>query len=279
MNDTECVHFLQKTLPRLHLRWPGFRKVRKQVCKRIGRRIRELGLTDTSAYADYLSAHPKEWQTLDCLCRISISRFYRDRGVFDALRDVVLPCLAGVAARGGDDTIRIWSAGGASGEEPYTLKLLWNMSLAQQFPDLNLQIIATDADERLLERAAQGVYPRGCLKELPPDLIAEAFEKCNGDYRIRPKFRASVTFVRQDIRNEFPDGPFDLILCRNLVFTYFDLALQRSVLERLTAHLRVGGYLVIGRHESLPATTLGFSMLDQRLPIYRRLAQAVPEAA
>lgn len=279
MNDVECVHFLQEALPHLHMRWPGFRKVRKQVCKRIGRRIRELGLTDTSAYADYLSAHPKEWQTLDCLCRISISRFYRDRGVFDALRDNFLPDLADAAARRGDDTIRIWSAGGASGEEPYTLKLLWTMSLAQQFPDLNLQIIATDADERLLERAAQGVYPRGCLKELPSDLIAEAFENCNGDYRIRPKFRAGVTFVHQDIRNQMPDGPFDLILCRNLVFTYFDLALQETVLERLTAHLRGGGYLVIGKHESLPATTLGFSTLEKRLPIYLRAAQAVPKAA
>ena len=220
MNDTECVHFLQEALPRLHLRWSGFRKVRKQVCKRIGRRINELSLADASAYAEYLSAHPKEWQMLDSLCWISISRFYRDRGVYDAVRDIVLPGLAEAAMRRGDETIAIWSAGCASGEEPYTLTLLWSMCLAQRFPDLTLRIIATDADERLLERAANGVYPRGCLKELPRSWIANAFEDCGDDLRIRPNFRSGVTFVRQDIRSEFPDGPFDFILCRNLAFTY-----------------------------------------------------------
>jgi chemotaxis protein methyltransferase CheR len=279
MNDSEWVQFLQEVLPRLHLRWQGFRKVRKQVCKRIGRRLRELGLTDIAAYADYLAAHPEEWQTLDRLCRISISRFYRDRGVFDALGNNVLPNLADAATRRGADTITIWSAGCASGEEPYTLQLLWTMRLAQQFPGLLLQIIATDTDERLLERAAQGVYPRGCLKELPPDWIAEAFEDYTGELRIRQDFRSGVTFVRQDIRHECPDGPFDLILCRNLVFTYFDPALQRSVLERLVARLRAGGCLIIGKHESLPATTPGLSVLEQGLPIYRRAAQAVSEAA
>lgn len=279
MNDTECVRFLQEVLPRLHLRWPGFRRVRKQVCKRVGRRLHELGLADVSAYADYLAAHPKEWQTLDSLCRISISRFYRDRGVFDALRNVVLPHLADAAMRRGDDTIHVWSAGCASGEEPYTLKVLWTMSLAQQFSGQKLQIIATDADERLLERAARGVYPRGCLRELPRDWISEAFEDHGSDLRIRPNFRSGVTFARQDIRNEYPDGPFDLILCRNLVFTYFDLALQRSVLERLVARLRVDGYLVVGRRESLPPTAPDFSIPDRRLPIYRRAAQSVPEAA
>lgn len=279
MKDAECVHFLQDALPHLHLRWPGFRKVRRQVCKRIGRRLSELSLADVAAYADYLAAHPKEWQTLDSLCRISISRFYRDRGVFDALRDVVLPHLADAATRRGDGTIRIWSAGCASGEEPYTLNLLWILSLAHQFPDLTLRIIATDADERLLERAAHGIYPRGCLKELPRAWIAEAFDDRGGDLRIRPRFRSGVTFVRQDIRNEFPHGPFDLILCRNLAFTYFDPALQRSVLERLAARLRIDSYLVIGKHESLPATMPGFSVADRRLPIYQRTAQTVPEAA
>ncbi len=279
MNDADCVHFLQEALPRLRLRWPGFSKVRKQACKRVGRRLRELGLTDISAYADYLAAHPEEWQTLDRLCRISISRFYRDRGVFDALRDVVLPNLADAAMRRGDDTIAIWSAGCASGEEPYSLKLLWTMSLVQQFPDLALRIVATDADERLLKRAADGDYPRGCLKELPRAWIAKAFEDRGDDHRLRPNFRSGITFVHQDIRNEVPDGPFDLILCRNLAFTYFDLAVQRSVLESLAGRLRVGGYLVIGKHESLPATTPRFSVFGQRLPIYRRTAQTVPQAA
>lgn len=279
MNDTECVRFLQEVLPRLNLRWPGFRKVRKQVCKRIGRRLRELSLADTTAYAEYLKDHPGERQTLDSLCWISISRFYRDKSVYDALRDDVLPNLADAAIRRGDDAIRIWSAGCASGEEPYTLTVLWAMGLARQFPDVALQITATDADQRLLERALRGVYPRGCLKELPEAWIAEGFEDCGSEFRLRPGFRTGVTYLCQDIRNELPDGPFDLILCRNLVFTYFDLGLQRTMLERLAERLRIGGYLVVGAHEALPAATLDFTVVDQRLPIYRRQAQTVSEAA
>jgi hypothetical protein len=79
MQDAECVALLRWALPRLGLRWPGFRKVRRQVCKRINRRIKELGLADVAAYREHLERVPEEWPRLDALCRITISRFYRDR--------------------------------------------------------------------------------------------------------------------------------------------------------------------------------------------------------
>ena len=94
MNDLDCVQFLQWALPKMRMRWPGFRKVRRQVCKRVDRRLRRLGLVGVAAYRAYLDDHPDEWSELDQLCRIPISRFYRDRGVFDLLRDDVLPSLA-----------------------------------------------------------------------------------------------------------------------------------------------------------------------------------------
>ena len=87
MNDADCVEFLQWALPRLRMRWAGFRKVRGQVCKRIGRRLKELGLGDIDAYRSYLDKHSEEWEILDGLCRITISRFHRDRKVFECLRD------------------------------------------------------------------------------------------------------------------------------------------------------------------------------------------------
>lgn len=269
MNDGECIRFLQFALPRLGLRWPGFRKVRKQACKRISRRMRELGLADCAAYIGYLEDHPNEWQALDAMCRISISRFYRDKGVYDALRDDILPALADGAGRRGDAAIRIWSAGCASGEEPYTLALLWALALAPRYPEISLDIIATDADRRLLERAERGVYPGGCLKELPREWVAAAFEECGGEFRLRQEFRAGVTFLCQDIREQFPDGAFDLILCRNLVFTYFDMAHQQKLLDRLVGRLRAGGYLVIGAHEKLREPANGLTLVDRRLPIYR----------
>src|SRR5438477_9810042 len=128
----DCVEFLQWALPRLRMRWDGFRKVRRQVCRRIERRSRELGLTDLAAYRDYLERRPDEWARLDALCRVTISRFYRDRETFAALEQEVLPALA----RGGAE-IEVWSAGCASGEEPYTLALLWKLELAR----LSLRIL------------------------------------------------------------------------------------------------------------------------------------------
>ena len=94
MKDADCVALLQWALPRLRMRWAGFRKVRGQVCKRIRRRMGALGIDSVSAYRQYLERHDSEWDELDALCRISISRFYRDRGVFTFLQDTVLPELA-----------------------------------------------------------------------------------------------------------------------------------------------------------------------------------------
>jgi hypothetical protein len=121
LTDRQCVEFLQWALPQLGLRWPGFRKVRGQVHKRIVRRLRELELTHIAEYRRYLADHPAEWTVLDACLRISISRFYRDRDVFDHLRDSVLPDLARAAQQRGENRLIVWSAGCASGEEPYTV--------------------------------------------------------------------------------------------------------------------------------------------------------------
>ncbi|MFZ0469183.1 MAG: hypothetical protein WAL92_09705 [Thiogranum sp.] len=104
MDDHACIAFLQWALPKLHLRWAGFRKVRQQVCKRIGRRLRTLQMTDIAAYQAYLKHHREEWEVLDGMCRVTISRFFRDRGVFSSLQSLVLPELVHrTDERGGDD--------------------------------------------------------------------------------------------------------------------------------------------------------------------------------
>jgi chemotaxis protein methyltransferase CheR len=255
MRDADCVAFLQWALPRLELRWRGFRKVRGQVCKRIHRRLRELGLGDVAAYRAHLEEHPGEWGVLDGLCRIPISRFYRDRGLFDRLASDVLPDLV----RRADGELSCWSAGCASGEEPYTLTVLWNLALADRFPDVTLRVVATDADPHLLERARTGRYRWSSLKELPPGWVARAFTRSEGSYSIRPQYKEGVQFEHQDIRTEVPDGPFHLVLCRYLVFTYFEESLQRRVFHEIAKRLTPGGLLAIGRHESLPRGDIGLS--------------------
>jgi chemotaxis protein methyltransferase CheR len=229
MQDTECIAFLRWALPKLHMRWPGFRKVRHQVCKRVGRRLTILGLSGTSAYKSYLETHPEEWTCLDQLCWVSISRFSRDRAVFERLTTKELPSIVEGAGARGSPRIRAWSAGCCAGEKPYTLMLLWRFLLQPRFPGLELSILATDIDCEQLKRAHAACYPRGSVKELPATWIESAFEKYKGRFSLRPEFRTGVEFRQQDVRKELPDGPFDLVLCRNLVFTYFEDSLQTEI--------------------------------------------------
>lgn len=270
MNDQECIGFLQWALPRLRMRWKGFRKVRGQVCKRIGRRLKELGLADAAAYRDYLEAHPAEWEILDGFCRITISRFGRDRKVCQFLRDTVLPDLA-ARFEETPGIVRCWSAGCASGEEPYTISILWHFNIRKRFPHITLDIVATDSDPNVLERAARGRFENSSLKELDAVTVRSAFETSDDGFLLHPELREGVGFHLADIRREMPGGEFNLILCRNLVFTYFDDALQCEILERMLSRLKGGGILIIGTHESLPEGRWPLESLDPRLPVYRKL--------
>ena len=273
MKDSDCVQFLRWFLPGLRLRWAGFRRVRRQVCRRIVRRLNELGLSDVSAYRSYLESDPAEWRILDALCRVPISRFYRDRGVFQFQERDVLPRLAQMAAAQGENDVRCWSIGCASGEEPYTVAILWLLRLAPRFPSLRLRILATDADPHAIKRAERACYPSSSLKELPEDLRSRALIAAAGGFCVREEYRGSVTFQDQDIRRTAPDGMFHLILCRNLAFTYFDEALQRETLHKIAARLFPGGALVIGRQEHLPDGVSGFEPWSSGLATYRRVPE------
>lgn len=269
MTDTECTAFLQWALPRLGRRWAGFRKVRRLVAKRLGRRLRVLALVDLDAYRGWLEAHPAEWAELDALLGIPISRFWRDRGVFEAIERDVLPTLAEAARAAGRTRLDAWSAGCASGEEPYTLAILWRERLRRAYPSLELRIVATDNDARLLDRARVGCYGESSLKALPDNLRA-AFERRDAHGCVRAEYRA-VEFVQQDLREAMPEGPFDLVFCRNVVVTYYAADVQRELLACIAQRMRPGAALVLGIHESLPEGVEGFAAWPSARAIHRRV--------
>ena len=268
MKDSDCIDFLQWALPRLQLRWPGFRKVRRQVCRRVQRRIEALGLSGPETYRDYLERHPEEWSVLDQFTPITISSFYRDRGVWDFLWHKVLTQLA----TGKVQKLRAWSIGCASGEEPCTLMLAWRIGVMPLRPRIDMSIVATDVYEPMLERARTACYSFGSLKQLPANWLDQAFEQQRDQYCLRSAYRTGIDIKRQDIRTALPDEAFDLIMCRNLVFTYFDESLQCKTLGRILSRLRDGGALVIGRRESLPEGDWGLVAWDgaEGLGIYRK---------
>jgi chemotaxis protein methyltransferase CheR len=268
MRDEQCIEFLQWALPRLGLRWPGFRKVRSQVCRRIDRRRRELGLFDLDTYRAYIEATPQEWQELDRLCVVTISRFYRDRRVFDFLAATVLPVLAATAAQT-RRAVAAWSAGCASGEEPYSLALTWSFAVGPRFPTVGMEILATDVDEKVLDRARHARYPASSLRDLPEPWRRRAFVRRGDVFHLRPAYTRMVTVGPHDLRDPAPNGPFDLVLCRNVAFTYFSSELQKETTARLEFCLREGGALVIGSHETLPEQC---ALVPWRrgLPVYGR---------
>jgi chemotaxis protein methyltransferase CheR len=244
--------------------------VRRQVCRRVTRRIAELGLGGAEPYRAFLDSHPREWARLDALCRIPISRFFRDRVVFEALGQRVIDELARAALRSGRSTLRAWSAGCASGEEPYSLQLLWSLEAQARHPGVELSILGTDADAHLLRRARRGCYAASSLKELPPVWREQAFRRIDSLYALRPELRRAIRFRCQDIRRRWPDGPFDLVLCRNLVFTYFTPSVQLELLGRIRERLVPGGILIVGAHEALPEGARGFAPAGPPKGLYRR---------
>jgi chemotaxis protein methyltransferase CheR len=264
------VEFLRWALPRLHLSWRGFRKVRRQVCRRVECRREELGLADVAAYRAHLEERTEEWVVLDGLCRVTISRFYRDRGLWDFLEREALPELAAGAAGRGDAALEAWSAGCASGEEPYTLAVIWALAPPSRFPELELRVLATDVDEAVLRRAREACYAASSLRDVPESWRRRAFVERDGLLCLRPELARGVTFARHDVRDEPPGGPFDLVLCRNLAFTYFDIDLQLAVENRIASCLRPGGALVLGAHERLPAGVPELASWSEPFGVFRK---------
>lgn len=268
MKDEACIHFLQWALPQMQLRWQGFRRVRKQVCKRIGQRISQLGLADESAYRDYLHHHAAEWQILAVLCHVTISRFYRDKIVFDQLASELMPRLCEQLKLQGEQRLHCWSAGCARGEEAYSMVLLWSFVLQQQYPEIALSVMATDIDPLMIQQARNACYPFSSVKNLSAAWRQMAFTQINDQYCLHSVYQRPVTFLLGDVEQPINTQSYHLVLCRNLVFTYFSLGRQVQFLHQLQIQLSEGSVLVLGAHERLPEGISGWHQWQQRLPIY-----------
>jgi len=271
MHDQACIDFLQWCLPRLGYRWRGFRKVRRQVCRRVQKRMQALELCNIEAYKHRLETYPEEWHFLDGCCDISVTHFYRDKQIFERIGQQLFPCLIEQAFMTGTNHLRCWSLGCCSGEEPYSLRLIWNIGVEPtlSFP-CSLEIIATDRNPDFLQRACNARYGASSIKDLPPNYIAQGFSREGNQYRLKPAVVSDVVFSRQDIRHTQPEGPFDLICCRNLVFTYFSSELQQRVLKKIYGELRHGGFLIIGAHESLPNHNMPLRPYSDCQAIYKK---------
>jgi len=134
-------------------------------------------------------------------------------------------------------------------------------------------VIGTDSDPVMLDRAVRAVYPESSLRDMPPEMIRQAFERRGDQLILRPRFREGVTFEESDIREAHPGGALGIILCRNLVFTYFEKRLQIEILRVMSASLARGGVLVVGTHESLPRGKFGLEEESPSIYVRESLAK------
>jgi len=241
--------FLKEVAPCLGLQWRPFQ--RRGVKRKVERRIIELGFSRFDEYLLKVQKDPEEKGHLSRILTVTISRFFRDKEVFDTLESSVLPAI--LRNRGKGD-LKIWSIGCASGEEPYSVSLLWKKKFEKDFPGVRLSVLATDIDEKMLRRAEEGRYKKSSLKETPQEVLENHFKKEDGFFILNPSVRKSVEFKRHDILREEPFPGMDIIFCRNLAFTYFSKESQIEVLKKIASSLKEKGYLVVGKDETLPLT-------------------------
>jgi chemotaxis protein methyltransferase CheR len=238
----------RKILDVFELSWEGYRRVRKGVKKRLSRQMERLGCRTVDDLLFLLRDNSSELATTRELLVVTISRFLRDRRVWETLGRNVLPkvCV------GGDASVSVWVAGCSCGEEVYSLKILWSevtKILPQAAP---LEIWATDLDPVVLCRSREAIYPPRSLRELEPSLRVACFYAVPQGFAVRGELRRGIHWMQHDfVREDPPGGVFEMIFLRNNLLTYYQPQVVGPVLARIVASLNSGGYLVIGRNEGV----------------------------
>ncbi len=235
--------------------------------RRLAARMRAVGVTDCQAYVQQLSGNAVEQQQLLLALSIHVSSFFRNPSAFHALDKKIIPSLVADSQRLGSK-LRFWSVGCARGEEAYSLALV-----SRRFVNEGSQmaIIGTDISSDAIRTARRGNYCSAQLRNIAPDQLGQYFSSHGTQYRVAAEIRKAVRFFRHDIVTEKPFYQADLILCRNLLI-YFARDLQRQVLESLAGALTPGGYLMLGRAETMaPDCRTLFQCVDPAERIYKRL--------
>lgn len=239
---------------------------RATVLRRIERRLQVRGLADLPAYHDYLRDHPEETVPLLQDMLISVTNFFRDREAFEALERDWLPGL--FDSRSPDEPLRAWVAGCATGEEAYSIAMLLREQMEAHPFAGELQVFATDIDERALGQARGGLYPASITTDVSPLRLRQFFIKEHEQFRVVKQVRERVLFALHNVLRDPPFSRLDLICCRNLLI-YLDREAQTRALETFRFALKPGGLLFLGTSESADAAPNLFTVVDKKHRIYR----------
>lgn len=240
------------------------------ILRRIGRRMAVTHNSSIRDYTDYVRTYPEEVKELVKAFLIKVTGFFRDPEAFEFIKTAIVPLLIERGKENGR-TLRIWSAGCATGEEAYSLALLIADHLGQEFPEWNIKVFATDLAADAIAFARRGLYPQNVLKDLPDDFRERFFERVDQGFRISKTLREVVIFGQQDISRGVPFPRIDLVTCRNLLI-YLNPDLQQVVLDLFAYSLHQShGYLFLGKAETARPTKATFELVNKKWKIYRCL--------
>lgn len=245
---------------------------RATLWRRIERRIQVNRLPNIQAYRDFLQANPVELGPLLADMLISVTNFFRDPGAFDVLhREVITPLLENLPP---EEEVRVWVPGCASGEESYSVAILFQEKADRMARPPPVQVFASDINDAALNVARGGTYPPNIEADVSESRLLGYFEQDEGmHYRVRSLVREKVLFARHNLLSDPPFSRLDLICCRNLLI-YLDRAAQATVLQTFAYALKPGGYLFLGNAESVDAAGPVFEPVDKEHRIYRLRSNA-----
>jgi len=244
---------------------------RPTLFRRLSKRMSELGITKIEDYQNYLDTNIEEVHVLSKEFLINVSSFFRDMEAFEILRTIVIPSI--MRNKKQDDMIKAWSVACSTGEEAYSLAILFKEHLVKnKLPDLTVKIFATDIDRDALETASRGFYSKAIAQDVSSDYLDKYFiDEANG-YRIHPDIRKMVVFSYHDILKDPPFSRMDFISCRNMLI-YIDPPQQREILKKLHFALNIDGYLFLGNSENVGTLKTVVQEVDKKWKIYKCLTK------
>lgn len=284
-SDSKSEEILEAILQEVRMQIGiDFREYNRNTLKRrLARRMALAACNHLEEYLDFLKTTPSEGIALAQEFTIKVSRFFRDKEVFEFLKERILPGLFRQAKRD-LGLIRIWSIGCARGEEPYSLAILiQELKEALLLDEIVCRIFATDIDQKALDSARKGVFGPEALKDVSPEIIEKYFIPLSGPkplFQVRPEIQKMVDFLHHDVTSPQTTSPppgiyheYQLILCRYLLI-YCSQTLKGRVLKKLYRALAPEGFLVLGKAESVcPELGDFFELIDKEAQIYRKRGQ------
>jgi len=249
------------------------------IYRRIERRIGLHHMDNIAAYVRFLRENSQEVETLFNELLIGVTNFFRDPAAWEQLKAAALPAL--LAERAPEQTLRAWVTGCSTGEEAYSLAMLFKEALDAIKPkkatkNFTLQIFATDLDAKAIEKAREGVYPANISADVSPERLSRFFVKTERGYRVAKEIREMVIFAQQNIIMDPPFTKLDILSCRNLLI-YLTPELQKKLLPLFHYSLNAGGILFLGNSETTGGSGDLFAALDGKTRLYRRLEAALSE--